>query len=515
MGTNGLLAVFAILLAWYTLLTDEKRTDFKLRMSFYNVFFIVSLFLIVMTIVYSPVLLSILNIKPIPWLFGFTEDTLAFTCLCLVIAFFGFKVLGRKIPQANYTQWGNISEQYLRAKKFEQLGYLLDKYHAQLFNVIDNKKWYVRVHDYLYPRPQLVLLNKKPKSLFDNSFFKTTRKILAKPFSHPDQSQEIIQLNISRLLKSKAFVSYLSDTYPHVAMKATCIRFRDSSEYVTSYFTYLISQPGSILYRELRDNQNCSYTGEYFLDESNLLLNFYFNDIDVAKNIGIWKPIGDYVEKFIKEQKGEANYYNQKDDYFSASDERWGCPIFVGLMFFNVMISLSIFKRSKYHMWLMYYLSFLRSILEKHEYSSNIDRTTEFPIRFDYLIYELIHNCSGWVGAIEHLDYTACPQENMTHSPEYFASKCLGEMMHLIIESEKLDTRQKSYLLEMVIQRMYSLDQNKHNFYSKIIFDGLVRTHEGGAVNIDTVNKLRHVYKSVDHVHRHGHSTFETELAKL
>lgn len=38
MGTNCSLAVFAILLAWYTLLTDEKRVDLKLRTSKLNIY---------------------------------------------------------------------------------------------------------------------------------------------------------------------------------------------------------------------------------------------------------------------------------------------------------------------------------------------------------------------------------------------------------------------------------------------------------------------------------------------
>lgn len=44
MGANGLLAVFAILIAWYTLLTDERRVDLKLRLSKLNIIFIIFLY---------------------------------------------------------------------------------------------------------------------------------------------------------------------------------------------------------------------------------------------------------------------------------------------------------------------------------------------------------------------------------------------------------------------------------------------------------------------------------------
>lgn len=59
------------------------------------------------------------------------------------------------------------------------------------------------------------------------------------------------------------------------------------------------------MYRELRDNQNRSYTGEYALDESNALLNFYLNDIRMAIDLKIWKPVGDYVISYIKKTKRE------------------------------------------------------------------------------------------------------------------------------------------------------------------------------------------------------------------
>ncbi|HDC4400927.1 TPA: hypothetical protein O8L50_002801 [Enterobacter kobei] len=298
-------------------------------------------------------------------------------------------------------------------------------------------------------------------------------------------------------------------------MKATCLWFRDRDEYFTNFFTYLISNPNSIMYRELRDNQNRSHTGEYALDESNTLLNFYLNDIRTAISVGIWKPVGDYVVSYIKKQKGNSNFYNQPDNYFSSSDERWECPIFVGLVFFDVMISTAIFKRSKDHMWLMYYRYFLEEIIESHKISEDIDVNREFPMRFDYLIYELIYNCNIWVGATEYLCYNDWTTDEIKQSPEYHASITLGAMMRLIITSDKLLKNQKTYLLEIIIKRMNSLDQNKKSFYSEAIFINLTRSSSWSGVDTNAVSELRQLYKSVDHVLKIKKSTFEVELSKI
>lgn len=512
MGANGLLAVFAILIAWYTLLTDERRVDLKLRLSKLNILFIIFFISTILVVIYSKVLLSIFPIKPIPWVLGFNEDTLAFTCLCIIIAFFGFKILGKRIPKANLTNWIRVSEKYMRAKKMEQLGYLFDKYHEQLFDIISGKKWYVRVHDFLNPSLFPIIIDKEKVKKIQ---FKQSRRLLSKLFPCEDKNQEAIQLNISKLLKSKPFAHYLIDTHPHIAMKATCLWFRDRDEYDTNFFTYLISNPNSIMYRELRDNQNRSHTGEYALDESNVLLNFYLNDIRTAISVGIWKPVGDYVVSYIKKQKGNSNFYNQPDNYFSSSDERWECPIFVGLVFFDVMISTAIFKRSKDHMWLMYYRHFLEGIIESHEISENIDVNREFPTRFDYLIYESIYNCNIWVGATEYLCYNGWTTDEIKQSPEYHASITLGAMMRLIITSDKLQKNQKTYLLEIIIKRMNSLDQSKKSFYSEAIFINLTRSYSWSGVDTNTVSELRQLYKSVDHVLKIKSSTFEIELSKI
>ncbi len=168
MGDNGSLAVFAILIAWYTLLTDERRVDLKLRISKINILFVIIFTLVILVIIYPKVLLDIFPVKPIPWVLGFNEDTLAFTCLCIIIAFFGLKTLGKRIPKANLTYWISVSEKYMRAKKIEQLGYLFDKYHEQLFDVISNKKWYVRVHNHLNPSLFHMMVDREKIKKYDS-----------------------------------------------------------------------------------------------------------------------------------------------------------------------------------------------------------------------------------------------------------------------------------------------------------------------------------------------------------
>ena len=124
--------------------------------------------------------------------------------------------------------------------------------------------------------------------------------------------------------------------------------------------------------RELKDNQNCSYTGEYYIDESNPLLSFYFIDIKTASNISIWNPIADYTISFIKKQKGNNNFYNSAYDY-SYDDDRWHCPIYISIFLFKIMVSKAIFDRHQDHMWLMYLENFVDEILNNYDPKPDTD----------------------------------------------------------------------------------------------------------------------------------------------
>ncbi|WP_372879540.1 hypothetical protein [Spongiibacter marinus] len=511
---TGLLTILAILISAYSLLPDEKRLDLYLRISWADLFLAAVPIIAILVVVYSPVILSTGYVKPVAWYWGFTEETMVFSCLLGIVGFFGWKASGSRLPLSNYARWDEATHQYLRSKKFHQLGYVLNKYHDQLFKVIEKDVWYVRVHRFLKPRPAILSLVANPKVPFYKPWLDRIRTLLARPFPGSCKSQERISQSVSRLLKSPSFVEFMAETHPMVAAKATKVRLPDSEEYISLFFKSLIAHPGSVLYRELRDNQNCSYTGEYYLDESNALLGFYLRDVEVAQEVGIWQSVGEYVIDFIKKQRGQDNFYNKPNDGFSDGDERWNCPIFIGGLFFEVMVSVAIFQRAQDHMWLMYVDSFLEKILDSMDRAPEVDPDREFPSRFDYLMYELFSACGKWAGAAEYLDYSNVDPADIEHFPEYWAAKTYGSMLRRIVKSGKLPDRQKAYFLEIALRQMRALDQKDLRLYSRLILNNCLKEYEVAAVDQRVVTELRDLYNGVDHVLKSSQSTFETEMAK-
>lgn len=514
MGANGLLTVLALLVAGYSLLSDIKRLDFKLRVSKFNYLMATGLVGSILIVIYSPVILSFNVIDPIGWYWGFDEETMSFSCLTALVLLFSWKAAGKKLPSSNFDQWANSSERLLREKRFTELGFLLNKYHEQLFSVIDNQIWYVKVHDSLFPEPVLISLGADPKTSFYQPAIDFFRLQFVKFFPSNCKKQDVIEQSLSRIFKSKSFVNFLAETYPLIAVDASLLRFRGDDEYVKSLFEALISKPSSPLYRELRDNQNCSYTGEYDLDESNPLLNFYLKDIAIASDLRIYNPIADFVMEYIKAHKGKDDFYNQPNDRFSEGESRWESPIFIGTCFFEVMISQAIFQRYKDHMWLMYCDSFIGEILNSLDRSSDVDMDREFPSRYDYLIYNLFSACDKWVGTVEYVIDENKPFKDFQHYPEYWAAKTLGSMLRKIINSDKMNTHQKDYFLDIVLRRMKDLDHKDLQVFSTLVFDNCIRPAEYSAVDNDVIAVLHQLYRDTDHVLKSHTSTFKIELSK-
>ncbi|HCE3631127.1 TPA: hypothetical protein N2824_003325 [Vibrio parahaemolyticus] len=530
MDANAL-TVLAILVAGYTLLAEEKRIDLKLRFSWADKSVIGFLVSTLLYTIYLPVLNTIDLALPLKWLWGFDEKLTAFTAIVAILLYLALKLGGKRLPKSKISDWQKASSHLLRNQKFEQLAFLLDKYHHQFLTTFQDR-WFDRVRAKLLApyRPSIqdlidLALDGKSDAGSMNSRVKTTLVNLVKPFAFamsyclPDHRKykEFVSASISDIFKSNLFVRHLARTQPLLCAKFTTVRFSADDEFTTFFLKELIANTSSPLYRELQDNQSCSYTGEYYIDDSNPLLSFYFKDIDIASQVAIWKPIGDYTIEFIRKQKGEDNYYNQPFSYTYYEEDKWACPIFVSIHFFNVMTSRAIHTGHQDHMWLMYIEEFIKAILENYEPSGEVDSSREFPTCFDYLIYESLDTFTEWVGAAV---YSSEKDDggiiiNEQTIPVHWAAKTLGNSLYRLIKSGKIADRQYVYYLEMIVKLLKDLDRSGNQALSKIIIDNAIKEYEHSMPDDEVTHALLDYYSRVDHVLKSRSSTFEIELSKI
>ncbi|HIF9196242.1 TPA: hypothetical protein ACX6PX_001481 [Photobacterium damselae] len=523
------LTVLAILVAGYTLLAEEKRIDLKLRFSWIDKCVI---FLLVSTLLYTiylPILDAINLSLPLPWLWGFDEKLTAFTAIVVILLYLTVKLVGKRLPKSKTSAWQKASSHLLRNQKFEALTFLLDKYHPQFIATFQDH-WYDRVRAKLLApyRPSIRELiaqsmGKQEKKTFGSrtksrlvSILKPLVLLISKCLPDDSKYKQEVSASISDLLKSNLFVKHLTQTQPLLCAQFTTTRFNSDEEFTTAFLKELIANTSSPLYRELRDNQSCSYTGEYYIDESNPLLYFYFNDIEVASQVGVWKPIGDYTLEFIGKQKGQDNYYNQPFSYTYFEEDKWKCPIFMSIHFFNVMTSRAIHTGHQDHMWLMYLENFVGAMIENYDPNSEVDTEREFPTRFDYLMYEALDVFTEWVGAAVH---NSDKNNKVTISeksiPVYYAATTLGNTFYTLIKSRKITGRQYVYYLENVIRLLKKLDDSGNQALSKIIVENIIKKYEYSRSDRNVINALISYYSEVDHILKNKDSTFEHELSSI
>lgn len=514
MDASGLFTVLGIFVAIIALISEANRHDFFLRASNTFWIFFITLILISLGVIYSNVISSFLKFKPFEYLWGFDEKTVILTCVILMILIFSYKLFDNKLPSKQYVKWKDRSCQLLREKKYHVLSYLLEKYLEQFLAVINKRTKYERCYDYIEKNSKLSVdeMMKFPPvkvGKYRGIKFIIFNKILS---ILPDEIgyKSVIYKSIEKLLKSSGFLAYLVEIHPTIPVKLTSSpSFLRMDEFTDNFFKNLIANKHSQLYRELKDNQHFMQSTGYRIETENFILDYYFSNPENAIKANIWKPIGDYVCDFIKKQKGKDNFYNSYCESFSYTEEPWECPIFVGIKFFDVMVKSAIYKKVDDHMWLMYYQYFLEEILKNIDRSQNSLDWQEFPLKFDYLIYNMVSNCSDWVVAANYL-YN--DDKNILAVEE--ASYCLGTLTRRILQSDKISDRQKIYYLEIILETMESLDKKQQTHLSQQIYHTLVRKYKFDAPDAN-LTWLKDIYSQVDHILRVNGSTFNKMINSL
>lgn len=511
MDASGLFTVLAIFIAIVTLLSEERRIDFFIRLPFWYMLVFFLLNLSVFVIIYSQVLLHIPGVKSVPYVYGFDDKTVILGLVIAITIMFSVKFFGKKVPKSKYKMWESYASSLLREKKYRILSFLFLRYSDQFIKKLNEVGCYKKFYSFIYKNSQQSIddlfrfppINISVINKIKFSIFKFILGRLPVDFG----SSVVLYRSISMVFKSKPFAIFLSESHPDAAKYTLCTKLAGCEEFTNTFLKALVSNVHGPLYRELRDNQNRTSQDGYYIDPANSILNFYFSNVENAVTVSVWKPIGDFVVDFIKSKCGDDSYYNSYSNGYFYEDEIWECPIFCGVTFFNVMVNRAIYSGVQDHMWLMYYDYFIIEIIKNLDRSKNNNCSSEFPLKFDYLIYCIISNCSDWIDSLNYVP----------HGSEFvalkYASKTFGSIVRKVIKSNKNSITQKVMYLEILLRTMKDI-KVEDEYYSKLIFNSLVREEEWHAIDID-VSWLRDVYKQVDFMLKDNNSIFAKELLKI
>ncbi|MES0155920.1 hypothetical protein NKJ81_20275 [Mesorhizobium sp. M0018] len=274
--------------------------------------------------------------------------------------------------------------------------------------------------------------------------------------------------NIARmLLRSEEFRRFVVTMRPDMAADLMAINLHLRYDFADKVFRDLIADSGSRLYQEIEQNQNLAGDGGYVIPEQNKLLHFLFDDANVARRLGAWKPVGDYVINSIRAgaKNGYTEYLNDRSDNFD--EERWRDSTFVGIRYFDIMVHAAMRQGVPDHMWLFYLPLFVKELEEVYDSSGpEIDTTAEFPTRNARLIYEAFHVMGNWVRAIEYLD-AASPHAAIAPMGEFSscaipvdAGVVLGNAMVTVVLSPRIGDTFAAYIHDCVLHHISALSRD-------------------------------------------------------
>jgi len=306
-------------------------------------------------------------------------------------------------------------------------------------------------------------------------------------------------------------------------------------EFTEGYLSTMLRAENSLLYRNVSDNMSLDGRYRYLIDPDNQLIHALFSDCEVAKDLNVYRPIGETTKTILREQAGkDYDHYNGRqftDSEFTGNSESeesethvFSDPLYVAIMFFDIMIRESFTQGMKWHMWLYYYESFTRQICDNYELTDEADRSAEWPNDYSRLLYEMTSNMRDWLNLLEHMiqeddgelktmnddgevvykDFIRLDEDDIDDDRSRgnlpkAAVICLMSCHKSIVLADEIPMQFKEYITEQIFTTGVDLSQHEDdslpNRYSQLMLANLRANIEDRGHSTAFQDELRRVYR--------------------
>lgn len=307
-----------------------------------------------------------------------------------------------------------------------------------------------------------------------------------RPLARLFPSGHLVQENAERILNtmylSRPFMDYISAQRPSVTAVVVNLDTHQRFDFSDRLLGSLISVPGSRLYEEVERNAKYEGIGDNLVVGHNFILRAYFKDACVAAVLHAWKPVGDHVISYIRNNEPAVRTrLNGKSDDFDKG--RWRDPIAVGIAYFDLMVRSAFSQGIEDPMWLAYLDHFVDELEQVYDADEpETDNTAEFPTWASRLIYEIVSALGGWTElarqAPENSPHRSFPKSLHIGSSSIpaNAARSLGISMRYILRSERIGDTFAMYMMECVMRDLRYFvqpeDAEARHFLIKAIVSG-------------------------------------------
>ncbi|WJJ96346.1 hypothetical protein [Algibacter luteus] len=270
-----------------------------------------------------------------------------------------------------------------------------------------------------------------------------------------------------RILQSDDFINKAASKYPELF--ATAFAGMESEKAANPDLVKLYIE-------NIFESKNQSFVKELkIVNDSESSIESIFNDYDIPILYGllshtktafqnaVWYPVGEKGVKSLKYDSEQQVFLQKKYDS-ALESELWNQKIYIAIVYFDYMVRETIFKNNKWHMWLFYYRSFTKELIEIIPSSNDYDGDTERPSFTHSLIVDMIWIMRGWIELAK--------KRNVKHRV-IDTIKCLGDCLDTICAApeDKVSSAFKKRQVNLIISLWFEYSYHADNKAVKLARD--------------------------------------------
>lgn len=526
--TSALLTMLGLIAAVWALIPATVRLSFQLSLSRLDWTVIWGTLFTIHALYFEPILRDRGLYWVIgPWRWGFDKGGTQYLLFLVLAGYVYLRSRRTRLNRRNLPLFEKLAISLLHSRKFEELATLLDHHLNAALAFANADSIRGRVATWLQPSlPPIVLTKGKDGQLTIRSasqsrltrlgrWLRTRSAKAIDPAKGPRQRARIV---VRTLLSSRDFVAYLALARPYLCLNVAKQAGMIIEEFEDEFFEAMLGNEESVLYSELKNSQNLN-GGEGHrraIPEENRLLAFYFKDISVAANLGVYRSMGEAVlSRIDADDELLAKLNGPMFTYQDAGKYR--CPVFAGIGFFDIMILEGLHQRLPDHLWLHYFPHFSRKLVSRARNLRSDDQNYEFPTPLCYLLYELVAITKDWIDdGIRLTEGDALVDPNartgMHILISFEAAQAMGRILEPILCSPQLTQGLKVELLTVVLRMLGELRHYPRLARLESALRESSITPYNPSINARYVSELRRCFDQVDHVLRAELDSFESAL---
>lgn len=480
MDLNSLVIVAALFVAVYAVIPRVRRLEITIRIGRLGWFIVVVSALMVLYLQYHKTL-ELLDFVPKltleQWSLSSSKASFIVFLIGSLALYLRLKV--QKLSRSNIIQFKEYVFELSREQKYHELfslvesninklariyhaNYLLSKFKKRLESYSKPKSDLHAVLNQLTEQDLLQKRRSKPATTANQQLAALLSSMLPSYEKHSEAAKEVVH----ELLSNKRTVHSITEMRPYFAIRLINENFEENNEFVDLFFQHLMENKNSLLYRELRNNQNLSNRCNYLLPPRNKLIHFLFSECRIAREHAVYKPVGECVISYLDRlyiQKYADPYNDPMGDYHEEG--RWKSELFIGVRFFDVMVSSALYQNIKWNMWLYYYTYFVDRIIRNLSPNEKlVDEHSKWPTKYHYVISEIVSVLCNWIESVDHISIkqdnvaleSMSPINEEGNIPKS-SMLALAQIIRDVLLCDKLSFSFKVYIMDMVYRVYFYL----------------------------------------------------------